>query len=85
MDAAAARVATVTPRGLTPLWTVVAAAFVVLAVLVGVLVGPIELGIGPEPHLTGLDEADALDAAGDDDVHAVDDDLLCRGRDRHQA
>ena len=52
MDAAAAQqpvspVATVSPRGLAPLWTVVAAAFVALAVLVGVLVGPIELGIGP--------------------------------------
>jgi iron complex transport system permease protein len=37
----------VSPRGLAPLWTGAAAAFLVLAVLVGVLVGPIELGIGP--------------------------------------
>jgi hypothetical protein len=39
-----------------------------------------ELGVGADPHLTGLDEADSLDAAGDDDIHAVDDDLLGRGR-----
>src|SRR5688572_8304693 len=51
MDAAAAQEfvspAAVTPRGVTPLWTGAAAVFLVLAVLVGVLVGPIELGIGP--------------------------------------
>src|SRR5918992_2215119 len=52
MDAAAAPkpvspATTVSPRGLAPLWTGAAAAFLVLAVTVGVLVGPIELGVGP--------------------------------------
>jgi iron complex transport system permease protein len=46
MDAAAAGTA-VTPRGVTPLWTCAAAAFLVLAVTLGVLVGPIDLGLGP--------------------------------------
>jgi iron complex transport system permease protein len=46
MDAAAAPTVTVSPRGLAPLWTGAAAAFLVLAVMVGVLVGPIDLGIG---------------------------------------
>jgi iron complex transport system permease protein len=48
MDAAAARTtATVAPRGVTPLTAGAAAAFLVLAVTIGVLVGPIELGMGP--------------------------------------
>jgi iron complex transport system permease protein len=46
MDAAAAGTA-VTPRGVTPLWTGAAAAFLLLAVTLGVLVGPIDLGLGP--------------------------------------
>jgi len=37
----------VAPRGLAPLWTGAAAAFLALSVTVGVLVGPIDLGIGP--------------------------------------
>jgi iron complex transport system permease protein len=52
MDTAAAResvspAATVAPRGVTPLTACAAAAFLVLSVTIGVLVGPIELGIGP--------------------------------------
>jgi iron complex transport system permease protein len=53
MDAAAAQepvspaTATVAPRGVTPLTAGAAAAFLVLSVTIGVLVGPIELGIGP--------------------------------------
>src|ERR671919_2372691 len=47
MDAAAARSATISPRGLAPLSAGAAAAFLALAVTVGVLVGPIDLGIGP--------------------------------------
>ena len=55
MDAAAApepvsHAVTVSPRGLAPLWTGAAAAFLVLAVTVGVLVGPIDLGLG---HVLG--------------------------------
>jgi iron complex transport system permease protein len=50
MDAAAARsvssATAVRPRGLAPLWIGAAVAFLLLAVAVGVLVGPIELGIG---------------------------------------
>ena len=47
MDATAARTTpAVSPRGLTPLWTCAAVAFLVLSVVVGVLVGPIDLGIG---------------------------------------
>jgi iron complex transport system permease protein len=37
----------VSPRGLAPLWTGAAAAFLVVSVLLGVLVGPIDLGFGP--------------------------------------
>ena len=47
MDAAASPAAKVSPRGLAPVPVGAAAAFVVLAVTVGVLVGPIELGVGP--------------------------------------
>jgi iron complex transport system permease protein len=47
MDAAAAPSASVAPRGVTPLTAGAAAAFLVVAVTIGVLVGPIELGIGP--------------------------------------
>src|SRR5688500_2383701 len=47
MDAAAAPAATVAPRGVTPLTACAAAAFLVISVTIGVLVGPIELGIGP--------------------------------------
>ena len=42
-------------------------------------------GSGAEAHLAGLHQADGFDAAGDDDVHPVDDDLLGGGGDRHQA
>jgi iron complex transport system permease protein len=47
MDAAAARTAAISPRGLAPFSVGAAAAFLALAVTVGVLVGPIDLGIGP--------------------------------------
>jgi iron complex transport system permease protein len=47
VDAAAARSVAVAPRGVAPLWAGAAAAFLVLALTVGVLVGPIELGLGP--------------------------------------
>jgi iron complex transport system permease protein len=47
MDAVAARATTVSPRGVTPLTAGAAAAFLVLSVAIGVLVGPIELGVGP--------------------------------------
>jgi iron complex transport system permease protein len=51
VDAAAARKplspVTVAPRGLAPLETGAATAFLLLALTVGVLVGPIELGFGP--------------------------------------
>src|SRR5688572_5862110 len=51
MDAAAAQEfvspAAVTPRGVTPLWTGAAAVFLLLSVTLGVLVGPIDLGLGP--------------------------------------
>jgi iron complex transport system permease protein len=36
----------VRPRGLAPLWTTGAAAFLLLSAAIGVLVGPIDLGIG---------------------------------------
>jgi iron complex transport system permease protein len=47
VDAAAAPTATVSPRGVTPRWVGVAAAFLVLSLVAGVLVGPVELGLGP--------------------------------------
>ncbi len=47
METAAARVAYVRPRGLTPLWAGAAVAFLVGALVIGVLVGPIDLGLGP--------------------------------------
>jgi iron complex transport system permease protein len=46
METVAARTADVRPRGLAPLWVFAAAAFLVVALVVGVLVGPIDLGIG---------------------------------------
>ena len=52
---------------------------------VDVLVHRDELGIAAEPHLGGLHHRDRFDAAGDADLHAVDDDLLGGGGDRHQA
>jgi iron complex transport system permease protein len=47
VDVVATRSATVSPRGLAPLSAAAAGGFVVLAILVGVLVGPIDLGLGP--------------------------------------
>src|SRR5918999_3067376 len=47
MDAAAVPSASVAPRGVDPRWLGAAAAFLVLSLVVGVLVGPIELGLGP--------------------------------------
>ena len=47
MDAAASPATTVSPRGLTPLWSGVAVAFLLVAMTIGVLVGPIDLGVGP--------------------------------------
>src|SRR3982750_2356189 len=44
-----------------------------------------QLGVRAEAELAGLDEADAFDPAGDYPLHAVDNDLLGGGRDRHQA
>jgi len=46
MDVAAAHTTDVRPRGLAPLWVCAAAAFLVVALVIGVLVGPIDLGIG---------------------------------------
>src|SRR3546814_13383270 len=43
-----------------------------------------QFGIGRDAHLRGLDEADRFDPAADRDVHAIVDDLLGGGRDRHQ-
>ena len=36
----------VRPRGLTPLWACAAATFLVASLVVGVLVGPVDLGLG---------------------------------------
>jgi iron complex transport system permease protein len=47
MDAAATRSVAVSPRGLAPKPVAAAVVFLVLSVLVGVIVGPIDLGIGP--------------------------------------
>src|SRR5438034_5164215 len=47
VETAAARVAYARPRGLTPLWAGAAVAFLVGALVIGVLVGPIDLGLGP--------------------------------------
>lgn len=46
MDAAAAPVPEVRARGLSPLWAGAAAAFLALALVVGILAGPIDLGLG---------------------------------------
>jgi cobalamin transport system permease protein len=46
MTVAAAQSSDVRARGLTPVWACAAVAFLVLALVVGVLVGPIELGPG---------------------------------------
>src|SRR5918999_1973964 len=46
MDAAAVPSASVAPRGVDPRWLGAAAAFLVLSLVVGVLAGPIELGLG---------------------------------------
>jgi iron complex transport system permease protein len=43
---AAERVTEVRARGLTPLWACSAVAFLVVAVIVGVLAGPVHLGVG---------------------------------------
>jgi len=47
MDAAAAPSASVAPRGVAPRWLGAASVFLLLSLVVGVLVGPIELGLGP--------------------------------------
>ena len=52
---------------------------------VDVLVHGDQRGIAADPHFGRLDEADQILAAGGDDIHAVDDDLLGGGGDRHQA
>ncbi len=44
-----------------------------------------EFGIGHHAHFLGLHEADRFLPAGGDDIHVVDDDLLGRRGDRHQA
>ena len=46
MDATAAPRLDVRPRGLAPVWALATVAFLVLSVVVGVLVGPIDLGTG---------------------------------------
>jgi iron complex transport system permease protein len=46
MSATAATGSDVRARGLTPLWAGAAVAFLVLSVVVGVVVGPVDLGIG---------------------------------------
>jgi iron complex transport system permease protein len=47
VDAAAVPSSSVAPRGVAPRWLGVAVAFLLLSLVVGVLVGPIELGFGP--------------------------------------
>jgi iron complex transport system permease protein len=53
--------ASVRPRGLAPLWVCAAAAFLVAALVIGVLVGPVDLGfggilssVGAKLHLPGV-------------------------------
>jgi iron complex transport system permease protein len=46
METTAARIADVRARGLAPLWASIAALFLVGSFLLGVLVGPIDLGVG---------------------------------------
>jgi iron complex transport system permease protein len=46
VEAAAAAAQGVRPRGLSPTWAAVATAFLLIALVVGVLSGPVELGIG---------------------------------------
>lgn len=46
MSVAAERIAQVRPRGLSPLWALSAVAFLLCALAVGVLAGPVDLGIG---------------------------------------
>jgi iron complex transport system permease protein len=46
METAAAPLADVRPRGLAPLWVGAAVAFLVGSLLIGVLVGPVHLGVG---------------------------------------
>ncbi len=46
MDVTAAPRLDIRPRGLAPVWAFAAVAFLVLSVIVGVLVGPIDLGTG---------------------------------------
>jgi iron complex transport system permease protein len=61
VDVAAAHVTDVRPRGLAPLWAGAAVAFLVGAIVIGVLVGPIDLGfarvlgsIGARLHVPGV-------------------------------
>ena len=44
-----------------------------------------QLRVRCHAHLLGLHHGDRLDAASDDDIHAVDDDLFGGGGDGHQA
>lgn len=46
MSVAAGRVAQVRPRGLSPLWACSAIAFLSCSLIVGVLAGPVDLGVG---------------------------------------
>ncbi len=46
MSVAAERVAEVRPRGISPLWAGGAAAFLVCSLAIGVLAGPVDLGVG---------------------------------------
>jgi cobalamin transport system permease protein len=47
MEVTAARSSDVRARGLTPVWACAAVAFLLLSLVVGVLAGPIDLGVGP--------------------------------------
>ena len=46
MDATAAHATAVRPRGLAPLWVCAAVTFLLVSLAIGVLTGPIDLGIG---------------------------------------
>ena len=46
MSVAAERVAEVRPRGLSPLWVACAVVFLLCSLAVGVLAGPVDLGVG---------------------------------------
>ena len=46
MEAAAAQAPAVRVRGVTPGWALAAVAFLLLALVIGVAVGPVDLGVG---------------------------------------